>query len=70
MAEIIPFADLVRARRRERDRETARQCLQLIELNLRLAVDQFGVARSSDRAIWARRIRVLGELLDYALHLP
>jgi hypothetical protein len=69
VAEIIPFDDLVRARRRGREQESARHCVQLIELNLRLAVEHFATAPADEQAVWARRIRVLGELLEYALRV-
>ena len=67
MADVIPFADLVRARRRDRERASAEHCVQLIELNLRLALEQFALASSDEQHLWARRLRVLSELLEYAL---
>jgi len=69
MAEIIPFADLVRARRRDRERESAQRCVELLELNLRFAMERFASASIDDQPIWARRLRVLSELLEYALHI-
>jgi hypothetical protein len=67
MAEVISFADVIRARRRARAREHGQRCVELIELNLRLALESFAAAPEDERLIRARRIRVLGELLEYAL---
>ena len=69
MAEIIPFADLVRARRRDRERESAHRCVELLELNLRFALERFVTASTNDQPVWARRLRVLSELLEYAVHI-
>ncbi len=68
MAEVIRFADVVRVRRHARQREIVRQCVDLIELNLRVAVEAFAAAPWAERPLHARRIRLLGELLEYALH--
>ncbi len=67
MADIIPFSDLILARRRDRERAAAQRCVDLIELNLHLALERFSTAPPSEQPVWARRIRVLGELLEYAL---
>jgi len=69
MAEIIPFDDLVRARRRDRERESAQRCVELIELNLQVALQRFATASLRDRQVWARRIHVLSELLEYAVRI-
>jgi len=69
MAEIIPFTDLVRARRRDRERQSAQHCVELIELNLRLALDRFTTASPREQSLWARRVRVLSELLEYAVRV-
>ena len=65
-AQVVPFADLVHARQRRRQRALAQQCVDLIELNLRLAVERFAAAPVPERPVYARRIRVLGEPLEYA----
>jgi transcription elongation GreA/GreB family factor len=67
MAEIIPFRDIVHARRRDQQRALTRQCIALLEANLQLAVAAFTAAPQEERAHCARRIRILGELLEYAV---
>ncbi|MBI3786349.1 MAG: hypothetical protein HY270_23425 [Deltaproteobacteria bacterium] len=67
MAEIVPFQDIVRARRRHEQRLVAERCVEIIELNLRLSLELFDAADSRERAIHARRVRHLGELLEYAV---
>jgi hypothetical protein len=69
MAVIVPFQDLQRAREREREREHTLRCVEIIELNLQWALRQFHEAANEDRATHSRRIRRLGELLDYATRL-
>jgi hypothetical protein len=67
MAEVISFADIVRARRRQRERACAQRCIEIIELSLEYAVEMFDVAPPAERALYARRIRQLSDLLDYAV---
>lgn len=69
MAEVISFQDVVRQRRRRREQELTEQCVRVIEINLRLAVDLYEAAPAAERPVRARRIRRLGELLEYALAL-
>lgn len=68
MAEIIAFADIVQARRRGQQRALTRQCIALLEANLQLALAAFAAAPLEDQPVCARRIRVLSELLEYAVH--
>ena len=67
MAEIFPFQDIVRARRREQERAVAQRCVDIIELNLRLSLELFDAAAPEERELYARRVRRLGELLEYAV---
>jgi hypothetical protein len=69
MAEIIAFADIVAARRRAYSQACTQACIDLIEVNLRLALEHFVAADLAERPLRARRIRVLSELLEYALHV-
>jgi hypothetical protein len=66
MAIVIPFQDIVRARRREEARASAERCVEIIELNLRLALEMFDAAPPAERALYARRVRQLSLLLEYA----
>ncbi len=65
MAQVIPIAEVVRARRRQREREYARVCLDIIEANLQLTLRLFATAPEADRPVRARQIRQLAELLEY-----
>lgn len=69
MAIIVPFQDLKRAREREREREYTERCVEIIELNLQITLRQFHEAPVAERSTYSRRIRHLGELLDYATRL-
>ena len=69
MAEIIPFAEVVQARRRGQQRALTHQCITIIEANLQIALAAFAAASPGDRPHCARRIRLLGELLEYTVHL-
>jgi hypothetical protein len=69
MAVIIPFQDIVRARRREEERACAERCVEIIELNLRLALEMFDAAPAAERPLYARRVRQLGVLLEYAVNV-
>jgi len=69
MAEVIPFEDIVRARRRERERACGERCIEILELNLRLTLELFDAAPVAERPVYARRIRQLSTLLEYAVHV-
>ena len=69
MADIIPFQDIVRARRREREHACAQRCVEIIELNLRLTLEMFDAAAPQERPLYARRVRQLSALLEYAVHV-
>ena len=67
MAEIIPVVDRIRARRRQHQEACAQRCIEIIELNLRVALDGFDSAPPEERPHYARRVRILGELLEYSV---
>ncbi len=67
MAQVVPFQDIVRARRREQERLVAERCVEIIELNIRLSLELFDAALPREREVYARRVRHLGELLEYAV---
>lgn len=69
MAVVIPFQDIVRARQREEERACGERCVEIIELNLRLALEMFDAATPAERALYARRVRQLGLLLEYAVEV-
>lgn len=69
MAEIISFVELSAARRRHRHQARSQQCVELIELNLRYELECFAQAELRDRPVHAHRVRLLGELLEYAVRV-
>ena len=69
MAIIVPFQDIVRARRREQERAYTERCIEIIEANLRLSLELFDGASPAERPLYARRMRQLSALLEYAVHL-
>ncbi len=69
MAVVVPFEDIVQARRRRREHLHGQRCIELIEVNLRLALEQFEMAAADERPVFARRIRQLGTLLEYAVEV-
>jgi len=68
MATIIPIEDVLRARRRQQQHHETEQCIAILELNLRATLDQFEAADQADRPLYARRLRNLSALLEYAVH--
>lgn len=68
MAVVIPFQDIVRTRRRQRERAYTERCIEIIESTLHLTLYMLDTAAPQERAVYARRIRQLGELLEYAVH--
>ena len=69
MAVVVPFQDLVRARRRVEERVCTERCIEIIEANLRLTLEMFDTAPPAERPVYARRMRQLSALLEYAVHL-
>ena len=69
MAVVVPFQDIVRARRREQERAYTEQCIEIIEASLRLTLEIFDTATPAERPVYARRIRHLSTLLDYAVQV-
>ena len=69
MAVIVPFQDIVRARRSEQERAYAERCIDIIELNLRVVLEAFDEALPEERPMYARRMRQLSALLEYAVHV-
>jgi hypothetical protein len=70
MAIVVPFQEIVRARRRARERDHIEQCIAIIEANLRLTLELFTTAPPDERPLYARRLRHLSGLLEYAVHVP
>jgi hypothetical protein len=69
MGIVVSFQDLARARRRNEERVLTEQCIEIIELNLRLALEMFDAAPAAQRSTYARRVRQLSALLEYAVDI-
>jgi len=67
MAVVIPFQDVVQARRRQAERAYAEGCMQILESALRLSLAMLDTAAPHERAFYARRVRQMSELLEYAV---
>lgn len=67
MATVIPFEDIVRSRRRQQEHAYTERCIEIIELNLRVALEHFDAAPAEERPLYARRVRQLSMLLEYAV---
>ncbi len=65
MAKILFIDDAVRARRRAAERETMERCIEIVHLNLALALHRFSSGPEDERSVRARQIRQLGEVLEY-----
>jgi hypothetical protein len=65
MAQIISFSEVAKARRRAAEEETISTCVEIVEVNLRLALHLFSHGPEEDRPVRARQLRQLGELLEY-----
>jgi hypothetical protein len=65
MAEVISFRDGARSVRRRRQQDLSRRCAELIELNLRLAVELYSAAADEEKPVRAQQVRRLAELLEY-----
>lgn len=67
MAQVISFADVIRARRRAEEREHVQACVQIIEANLHLIMHLFRHGPDGERPVRARQIRQLSELLEWVV---
>ena len=65
MAKVIFIDDAVRARRRAEERELSERCIEIVQLNLSLALHRFAHGPEEERSVRARQIRQLGEVLEY-----
>lgn len=66
MAIVIPFEDIVRARRQRRERESLERCVDLLRLNIDFIGQLLIDCDERDRPIQVQRLERLTELLTYA----
>jgi hypothetical protein len=69
MAEIIHFRTILQARRRQREQEYLSRCVELLNTSLRLQIEELHNAPTDEWLVRARKIRKLGELLEYTTSL-
>ncbi len=69
MAVVISFQDVVRARRRQQERLYTERCIEILDASLHIALEQFDAAAPAERPLYARRLRQLSALLEYAVHV-
>lgn len=65
MAEVISFREGAVSVRRRRQQDLARRCGEIVELNLRLAVELYSLAPPAEKHVRAAHVRQLAELLEY-----
>ncbi len=65
MADVISFNQVVRERRRARERAATEACIHILEANLQWTLRLFSTGPTEERGVRARQIRQLGELLEY-----
>ena len=69
MAIVIQFQDIVQARRRRQQRACAERCIEIIDATLQQSRALFDVAPPAQRPLYARRIRHMSTLLEYAVRV-
>ena len=67
MADVISLGEVVRSRRRAKERERTIACVQILEANLQLTLRLFRTGPAVEREVRARQIRQLAELLEYVV---
>jgi hypothetical protein len=65
VAQVISFAEVIAARRREQEREHVAACVEIVAASLHHAVQLFAAAPPMERPVRARQMRQLAELLEY-----
>jgi hypothetical protein len=69
MGQLIQLAALHQARRRRSEKVSMKQCVQLLECNLKKSLDDYFASPREERSMRATQIRKLSEILEYALRL-
>lgn len=65
MAVVISFREGARTIRRRRQQDLTSRCAEVIELNLRLALELYAAAPTEHRHLRAEHVRHLAELLEH-----
>ncbi len=69
MGQLIQLGQLHQARHRRSEKNSMKQCVQLLEWNLKKSLDDYFISPREERSIRATQIRKLSEILEYALRL-
>lgn len=69
MAILIEFEDIVRARRRRRQRESLERCVEILEINLEYARWMSASGPAAEQPLYAHRAQQLSALRDYAVRV-
>lgn len=69
MARVVELSKLQRERRLRNQRVGTQQCVEIVEFNLKISLDEYFRAPRRERVIRATRVRKLSELLEYTLQL-
>ncbi len=65
MGVVVEFRDLVRERRRRREREAIDGCIEILRASVDFEQRMVAVASDHDRAVHLHRVEKLSELLAY-----
>lgn len=69
MAEVISLRAVLQARRQRQAHEDLCRCVEIIRASLQSHLEQLHAAPPEEWAVRARKIRKLGELLEYTTSL-
>ena len=69
MGQLIQLGQLHQARHRRSEKNSMKQCVQLLEWNLKKSLDDYFISPREERSIRATQFRKLSEILEYALRL-
>jgi hypothetical protein len=69
MGQVIRLKEIHEARRRRTEKVSMEECVELLEWNLKRSLDQYFTSPPEEKAMRATQIRMLSEILEYALRL-
>jgi hypothetical protein len=69
MGQVIHLKEIHQARRRQSERVSMEECVELLEWNLKTSLDHYLSSPPEERSMRATQIRKLSEILEYALRL-
>jgi hypothetical protein len=69
MGQVIHLKEIHQARRRQSEKVSMEECVDLLEWNLKTSLDHYFFSPPEERSMRATQIRKLSEILEYALRL-